>query len=70
MPLEIRRLTPEQKAEIKRKLLEGKRFSSVEIQGTATAYDVSTLMVLKALREISRLLTEEEAARVWSNHAP
>jgi hypothetical protein len=70
IPAEIRRLTLEQKDELKRKLLEGKRFRAAEIQGIATAYDVPTHMVRKALRQISSNLTEEEAARLLSNGAP
>jgi hypothetical protein len=70
MPPEIRRLTPEQKGELKRKLLEGKRFRAAEIQGIATAYDVSTHMVRKALRQISSNLTDEETAKLLSNGAP
>ena len=70
IPPEIRRLTGEQKDEIKRKLLEGERFRAAEIQATATAYEVSTHIVRKALREISSHLTKEETARLLSNGAP
>jgi hypothetical protein len=69
MPPETRRLTQEQKDKIKRKLLEGRRFSSAEIQGIATDYDVSVQAVRKALREISSNLTEAETARLSWNGA-
>lgn len=70
MPPEIRRLTPEQKDELKRELLVGKRFRAAEIQRIATAYDVSTNVVRKALRQISSNLTDKETARLLSSGAP
>ena len=70
VPPEIRRLTPGQKDELKRDLLEGKRFRASEIQRIATAYDVSTHMVRKALRQITSNLTDKETARLLSSGAP
>ena len=70
IPPEIRRLTPEQKDELKRELLEGKRFRAAEIQRIATAYDVSAHLVRRALRQISSNLTDKETARLLSSVAP
>ena len=57
-------LTPEQKNEMKLKLLANKGLRVMEIEAIAKTYDVSKHVVREALREIRKNLTKQEAANL------
>jgi hypothetical protein len=59
-----RQLTPEQKNEMKMKLLASKGLRVVEIEAIAKTYDVPKHVVREALREIRKNLTKQEAAKL------
>jgi len=59
-----RQLTPEQKNEMKMRLLASKAVRVVEIEAMANAYEVPKHVVREALREIRKNLTRQEAAKL------
>jgi len=59
-----RQLTPEQKNEMKMRLLASKALRVVEIEAMANAYEVPKHVVGEALREIRKNLTRQEAAKL------